>query len=323
VFPVAGSDGGFVRIGQAVRSWISLGVLALCWGSTFLWIDLALDEGIPPAYLTLGRGVVASVALLAFGWPRWRSWSGRGPRLIDLAVAALLCNAMPFTFFSLGQRSVPSGVAGMLNATTPLWTVLIGYALRGGQGLHRRQVVGVVLGFAGVCLVFAPWRAGIPFTIGVPLILVAAAGYAAGFVLMARRLVPTAATPAELAALQMLVATAMLAVPVPFTPPGPVTPLGATAVVMLGLVCTALTFTIAYRMLAAEGATRTAVVGYLIPVVAVVLGAVVLDETVGLTAIAGMAVILVGVGLTRSTPSDSHRAEPARSIVGGRSARDG
>jgi drug/metabolite transporter (DMT)-like permease len=284
-----------------LRSWFGLLILALAWGSTFLWIDLALAEGIPPALLTFGRAVVATAALLAIGWPMWRSWNGNGPRARDLFLAAALCNAMPFLLFSLGQRTVASGVAGVLNATTPLWTVLLEVALSRGRRVGSRQFAGVAIGFVGVCLVFAPWRDGVAWTVGVPLILLAAAGYAAGFVLMARRLIPTAASPRELASLQMLAATVLLALAVPFEPvPSLPTAKGVLAVVMLGTLCTAFTFTIAYRMLATEGATRTAVVGYLIPVVAVLLGVVFLSERIRPMAMLGMLVVLAGVAWTRS-----------------------
>ncbi|MEU8226649.1 DMT family transporter [Kribbella sp. NPDC048915] len=284
-----------------LRSWGWLAVLALAWGSGFLWTDLALTEGVPPSYLAFGRGVVASVVLLLLGRPRWREWKGRGPRLWDLVSAAVLCNVMPFTLFAIGQQTVASGIAGVLNATTPLWAALLELAARRGRTVGPRQLAGVAVGFAGVCLVFAPWRAGVALTIGVPMILLAAAGYAAGFVLMARRLIPSAASPAELAGLQMTVATVLLAIPVPFARESPApTAIGLVAVTMLGLLCTAFTFAIAYRMLAAEGATRTAVVGYLVPVVAILLGAIFLHEGIGATAIAGMALVLAGVALTRS-----------------------
>jgi drug/metabolite transporter (DMT)-like permease len=206
---------------------------------------------------------------------------------------------LPFTLVSVGQQTVTVGLAGILNATTPLWTVLLTVAL--GQRPATSQVVGVVVGFAGVSLVLSPWRSGGPLGAGAVLVGAAAASYAVAFVLMSRRLVPSGATPGELAATQMLAAAALsgLALLAHPGPEGDVTVVALAAVLALGAISTALTFWIAYRMLAADGPTNTAVVGYLLPVVAVILGVLFVDERLTVHATAGTAVILTGVALTR------------------------
>jgi drug/metabolite transporter (DMT)-like permease len=290
---------------SAVGSWVGLGLLAAAWGSTFLWIDVALSEGVSPAVLTVGRALVATVALAAVGWPRFRSWGGNGPRPRDLLLASALCNAMPFLCVSIAQQTVSSGIAGVLSVTTPLWAVLLESRWGRRELIRGRQFAGVAVGFVGVCLLSEPWRGHVSWSAGVVLLLAAAAGYAAGFVFMVRRLIPTAAAPAELATLQMFAATLLLAIPAGVSGDYAIPTLtGALAVVVIGLVCTAFTFTIAYRMLASEGATRTAVVGYVIPVVAVLLGALVLSEQLRPLAFVGIGVVLAGVALTRSSPAD-------------------
>ena len=282
---------------------VKLLVLSACWGSTFMWIDLALDEGMSPWHVTWGRAAVASLVLLAAAPPRPAQWAGNGPRLLDLLIAALLCNAGPFPLFSLGQQTVPSGVAGVLNATTPIWTLMITAGLVPGT-LGLRRVAGISIGFAGVVLLVEPWSSDLRPTVGVPLILLAAVGYAGGFVFMTRRLLPTAASPGELAGLQMSAATVLLMVPALLAgAPSRISPAGGGAVIVLGLVCTALTFAVVYRMLADDGATRTSVVGYLIPLVAVALGVALRAEPLRWNSLAGAVVVLTGVALTRAKPA--------------------
>jgi drug/metabolite transporter (DMT)-like permease len=163
--------------------------------------------------------------------------------------------------------------------------------------------MGVVIGFAGVLVIFAPWQSGEQLGWGAPLLAVAAACYALAFVVMSRRLLPTAATPSELAAMQMLIAAGLAGFALPIEGASVVLPSwwGGLALLMLGLLCTALTFAITYRLLAADGATNTAVVGYLLPVVSIALGAVFLGERFGWRILLGMGVVLTGVGLTRWT----------------------
>jgi drug/metabolite transporter (DMT)-like permease len=103
------------------RAWARLGVLALLWGSTFLWVKLALT-GLAPVQVTLIRCALGAVTLTALRLgarqplPRGRAIWGH------ILVAAFFCNALPFAMFSIGEQTVSSGLAGVLNATTPLWS---------------------------------------------------------------------------------------------------------------------------------------------------------------------------------------------------------
>ena len=277
-------------------------LLALAWGSTFFWIRLALDAGLSPGLVTWGRCLTAAAILVPLNWPRWRQRGAPGPKVADLLLAAMLCNALPFTLVSIGQRTVSVGLAGILNATTPLWAAVLSSAL--GMRSPRSHLVGVATGFTGVVLVLAPWEATGRVGADAALVAAAAGCYAVAFVFMARRLVPSGATPGELAATQMLSAAALSALLLPAYSwdDAVVTGAGIMAVVALGTISTAFTFWITYRMLAAEGPTNTAVVGYLLPVVSVVLGQLFLAERLTLHATVGTVVILLGVALTRRAP---------------------
>lgn len=277
-----------------------MAVLALLWGSTFLWIELAL-RGLSPLQVTFVRcllgALVLTVACYASGrrMPRGRTvWR-------HIVVAAFFCNALPFALFSLGQQTVDSGLAGVLNATTPLWSIALGLALGSERGLRPARVAGLVLGFAGTIVILAPWQSAGATGWGALAILGAAASYAVAFTYMGRTLVRRGTPTISLSAAQLVAASGLTAVAMPVgglesIDPGPAV---VAAALVLSVFCTAITFHLTYRIINDEGATNAAVVGYLLPVVSVLLGAVVLGEALSVRVVLGMVVVLVGVGLTR------------------------
>lgn len=297
------------------RTWAQarVGVLALLWGSTFLWIELALDA-LTPVQVTLSRCVLGSATLLV-------ACLGSGRRLPrdratwrHIVMAAFFCNALPFAMFSIGQQTIDSGVAGVLNATTPLWSLLIGIVIGSERGLSPVRLGGLLLGFAGVVLIFAPWQTTGSVGWGALAIVAAAASYAVGFAYMGRNLVGKGVPTISLSAAQLIAATGLTTLTLPAggltsIELGPMTLIG---VVILGVVATGITFHLTYRIIAAEGATNAATVGYLLPVVSVALGVIVLGEAFSFRIAIGMVVVLVGVGLTRRwkpTPSTSAPSE--------------
>ncbi|MFJ9031497.1 DMT family transporter [Streptomyces sp. NPDC102274] len=278
-----------------------MAVLALLWGSGFLWIKVALTGGLSPLHITVIRCALGTAVLLALAYsarqrlPRDRGTWGH------LVVAAFFCNALPFFLFGIGEQTVDSSVAGVLNATTPLWSLVIGLALGTERGLRPLRLAGLLLGFAGTLLIFAPWQRSGLTSWGALVLLGAAASYAVAFTYMARHLTGRDTAPLALSAAQLLAATSLttLALPTaPATAGGP-TLTAVIAVVILGTLGTGVTFHLNYRLLADEGPTTTATVGYLLPVVSVTLGAIVLDEQLSARVLAGMVVVLTGVGMTR------------------------
>ncbi|MDG9715482.1 DMT family transporter [Streptomyces sp. DH24] len=275
--------------------------LALLWGSAFLWIELALNSGLTPFQIAFARAALGSAVLLVLTrgahqrLPRDRGTWGR------LVVAAFFCNALPFLLFAIGQRTVDSGLAGVLHATTPLWSVLISTVVGTERAIGPVRLGGLVLGFAGTLLIFAPWQATGLLSGGALVLLGASASYAVGFAYMGSRLTGRGTGPLALSAAQLLAATALSSPAVLIEGPVP-TDLDLRAVAsvaVLGIFSTGFTFYLSYRLIADEGATSAATVGYLLPVVSVALGAVVLDEEPGLRVVAGAAVVLAGVAATR------------------------
>lgn len=288
--------------GVPARTWAAarVGVLALLWGSTFLWTELAL-EGFSPVQVTLLRCALgaATLTVLLFAahnrLPRGRAtWK-------HIVIAAFFCNALPFGLFSVGQQTVDSGVAGALNASTPLWSVLIGLGTGTERGLRPVRLAGLLLGFAGTSLIFAPWQQSGLTSWGALAIVGAAASYAVGFTYMGHHLVGKGVPTLSLSAAQLMAATGLtaLALPVGGLEAIDIAPTTLIAVTILGIFATGITFHLTYRIIADEGATNAATVGYLLPVVSVALGAIVLDEAFSFRVAAGMAVVLIGVSMTR------------------------
>ena len=290
-------------------STLRMGVLALLWGSGFLRIKLALDHGLSPAQITIARCALGTAVLFLLAraagqrLPRSRATWGH------LIVAALFCNAVPFALFAVGEQTVDSGVAGVLNATTPLWSLLIGVLLGTDRGLRPLRLTGLLLGFAGTVLIFAPWHRSGLLTWGALALLAAAASYAVAFAYMARKLTSGQA-PLACSAAQLLMATAWTTLSLPVAGPvsADLTALGA--VTALGILGTGVTFHLNYRLIADEGPVAASTVGYLLPVVSVALGALVLDERVGSRVLTGMVIVLTGIALTHLGARGTARPAP-------------
>jgi drug/metabolite transporter (DMT)-like permease len=295
-----------------------MGVLALLWGSSFLWIKLAL-RGFSPVQIALIRTVLGAGLLVvlclatAQRLPRERWVWGH------MIVAATFGNVIPFTLFAVGEQTVDTGVAGVLNATTPLWALLIGIGIGTERSASVVRLGGLLLGFAGVLLIFAPWQSAGLASWGALALLAAAASYAICYTYVGRYVSGRAATPTALSATQLITAVGLtaLVVPVGGTQSMHLDPVAVTAVIILGIFGTGLAFVLNYRLIADEGATNATTVGYLLPVVSVLLGAAALGEELNLRVIAGMAVVLVGVAMTRMRPRvRAALPEPAPALAG-------
>jgi drug/metabolite transporter (DMT)-like permease len=280
-------------------------VLALAWGSNFLWIKVALD-GLSPVQLTFARMAAGTLVLAMIV----RARSERVPTdrrfLVHIAMAALVGNAVPYLLFAIGEQTVDSALAGVLNATTPLWTVLIALAAGQERNLSTTRIVGLAAGFVGALVILQPWQTHAANNLGGELAcLAAAACYGISFVYIARYLTPLGLSPFVLACGQITAATIIL------TPALLIAGRQATdidgsvlaAMAMLGFVGTGLAYVLNYAIIARDGPTVASTVIYLLPVVAVALGALVLDEPITAGMVIGTAIVLLGVALTRRTPS--------------------
>jgi drug/metabolite transporter (DMT)-like permease len=266
------------------KTLLRLGALALMWGSSFLWIKLGL-----------------TAVLLAICYAHRDRLPANRRLWLRLGVAAMFHNALPFLLFAIGEETVSSGITGVLNSTTPLWTLMVAILTGLDRTLTGPRVLGLVLGLGGIVLIFAPWQASGLLSWGAFACIAAAISYGFVYVYESRFLSGSGSSPVALAGTQMTVATGfvLLAMPVGGTAPVHLNALAIIAVAALGVFSTGIAFALNYRLLATEGAVATSMVGYLIPVVSVLLGAVFLHEQLNPRVLAGMVVVLAGVALTR------------------------
>jgi drug/metabolite transporter (DMT)-like permease len=290
--------------------------LALIWGSSFLWIKLGLDA-LSPGQMVFARVALGALVLGAIALARRTALPSGGRMWGHLVVYVFFANVLPFTLFAVGEQTVDSGLTGVINSTTPLWAVPCTLLFGGVRRISLNTVIGLVVGFAGVLLIFSPWEAtGINLG-GAAICLVAAASYGVGVVYAGRFLANKGVAPGGLAAAQMLAATVMAALVLPFDGLQPIrwdVP-ALLAVVVLGVFGTGFAFLIQHAQIAKEGPTAASMVAYLLPVVSVLLGVVFLHEALTVREALGMVIVLVGVGLTKRkakvvTPTPVEKLEP-------------
>jgi drug/metabolite transporter (DMT)-like permease len=279
-------------------------VLALFWGPNFAWIKVSLDA-FTPVQLTFGRMMLGALALCTVLVLQRQALPYDPGSWAHLIVAALIANALPYLLFALAETRVDSSLAGVVNATTPLWTLALVAALRQDEPVTARRAAGFLLGLLGCLVLLAPWNAGAVDPLGVLACLVAALCYAVSFVYMARYLTPRALTPLVLSAAQLLAATGwtlLALVPNPGPPPTTAKINSWLALIVLGVLGTGIAYVINYALIRTEGAAGASVVIYLIPAVSIAIGAALLAEPVTVNLLAGTLVILVGVMLSRAQP---------------------
>lgn len=290
----ARAPAGGPRVGTTLR----FAVLAMVWGSSFLFIKVA-GEVLAPLQITFGRCALGALAAGAFVLVR-RGRLPREPRVwMHLTVAALALNVVPFTLFGWAELHIPSALAGIANGTTPLFTVLVALAVLPDERPTLRRVVGLVLGFAGVLLVLGVWRGVSGELVPTLAAVLAAACYAVGWAYVRRFLRGTRYSTFELTTCQLILATAQLVVlNVAFTDaPGRLPADVVLSVVALGALGTGLAYVLQHGLIRDAGATVASTVAYLVPVVAVVIGVVVLGEQLSWSEPVGALVILVGAAL--------------------------
>lgn len=265
-----------------------------------MWIKVALDA-FSPIQLTVARMVLGALVLLAVVAIRRDKLPADLSTWGHLFVAALVANAAPYLLFALGETRVDSGIAGALNATTPLWTLALAFLVRQSSRLSGLQVLGLVLGFLGSLLIFTPWDAGSVDTLGALFCLLAALSYAISYLYMSKYLTPKNLTPTVLSTSQLIAASVLTALTLPLDSAG--TPKWSwvpwLSLAILGVLGTGLAYIINYALIRSEGPVGASVVTYVVPVASVAFGVAFLDESVPLLSLLGMVVILLAVWASR------------------------
>jgi drug/metabolite transporter (DMT)-like permease len=276
------------------RDWARLLVLAAVWSGSFLCAEIALRDFGP---LTIAAGRVALGAAFLGGWMRLRGTAFPVERWPAFLAMGLLNNAVPFSLVFWAQQSIDSGLAAILNATTPLFAAL----LAAGSGLERLtplRLVGLALGMAGVAALIGPeaWHGADQALAAEAAVLLATFFYAVAGLFGKRALggmAPDAAACGMLLASSVLLLPAALLIEAPWRASPHAA--GILAVLAFGLFGAALAYGLYFRILASAGATNLLLVTFLLPVGALVLGVLFLGEQVGANEVAGLALILSGL----------------------------
>lgn len=277
-------------------AWLLLLTLSLLWGGSFFFGKVALAD-LPPLTLVLGRVGLAALALHLVVWASGHRLPRSPATWADFFVMGLLNNVIPFSLIFWGQTQISSGLAAILNATTPLFSVGLTYWLTRDEELTRHRVAGLLLGLAGVIGMVGPAALrGLGLDLLAQLaVLIAASSYACAglFGRRFRNLPPVETAAGQLTGSTVVLLPIALVVDRPWTlAPSTVT---LAAIVGLALVSTATAYVLYFRLLAMAGPTNLLLVTMLIPVSALLLGSSILGERLAAHQVLGMAVI--GLGL--------------------------
>ena len=278
--------------------------LALMWGMSFLFIKEGL-RAFAPMQITLGRVAIGAAVLVAVLVAR-RERLPRGRRTwAHLSVAAVLNNVIPFSLFGYAEQRIPSGLAGICNASAPLFAAVVALVMLPDERLSPRRAAGLMTGFVGVFVVLGAWvgLSGDDLT-GALMALGGGLCYGIGFPYTRRFLTGTGFSSLSLAAGQLLCGTVVLVAITPVLTSAP-TRWSATAVfcvVLLGALGTGLAYLLNYGIISAAGATIATTVGYVLPLVSVLAGFLILGERLTWNEPVGAAIVVAGAALTQARP---------------------
>jgi drug/metabolite transporter (DMT)-like permease len=286
-----------VKTRMGPKEWALLISLSVLWGGSFFFAEVAL-QGLPPLSVVFARVAIGALALLVVV----RAVGQRLPRDVRLwrafFVMGALNNLIPFSLIVWGQTAITGGLAAILNATTPLFTVVLAHWFTRDERMTPPKLAGVAIGFLGVAVMIGPEAFGGEgmavwaevAVLGAALAYALAGIYGRRF----RDVPPLVTATGQVTASSVLLCPLVLATDRPWTLPVPdAAALGA--LVGLGLLSTAAAYVIYFRLLASAGATNLLLVTFLIPVSAILLGVLVLGEVLTAGQLAGMGLIALGL----------------------------
>ena len=279
------------------RAWILFALISVIWGVPYLFIKIAVDGGIPPAFVAWARVSLAAALLLPLALNRGALrgvWS-RGWAIVAYTACEV---AVPFVLIASGERYISSSLTAILIATMPLMVALLSLRLSPVDRPTGLRLLGLVIGLGGVIALLGVDVAGQPDELlGAALVLVATLGYATAPIIVSRRLAdldPLGPVAASLTLATVVLLPAAVAAP----PQGLPAPAAITAIVILGVLCTALGLVVFFQLIAEAGPSRASVITYVNPLVAVFVGVLALDEHLSAMSVAGLLLILGGSWLS-------------------------
>ena len=280
------------------REWVMLVSLAAIWGGSFFFFKIML-AALPPFTVFLGRVGLAAVIMNLWLWLRHDYMPASARTWGAFLVMGLLNNVIPFTLIVIGETRVSVGLASILNATTPMFTVLVAHWLTANEKLSPGKLAGVMIGLAGVAVMIGPdvlSGIGNEDLAGEIACLSAALSYAfAG--IYGRRfkgLNPIKVATGQITGSTLVLLPLVALVDRPWTLPMPGIGIWG-AMIAIAVLCTVLAYVLYFRILAVAGATNVLLVTFLVPVSALLLGWLVLGESITPRALGGM--VVIGLGL--------------------------
>jgi drug/metabolite transporter (DMT)-like permease len=298
---------------MTARAWLLFAAVSVVWGVPYFFIKVAVDADVPPAFVAWSRVALGAAIVLPMASRRGALGGLRGRWRPTAAYAG--CEVIvPFLLIAVGEQHVSSSLTAILIASMPLMVAVMSVRLSPADKPTGLRLVGLLIGFGGVVALLGVDVAGKPDELlGAALVLVATLGYATAPMIVKRRLADL--DPLGPIAASLGLATAALLPAAVVTPPDRVpSPAALGSLAVLGVVCTALGLVLFFRLIVEAGPSRASVITYANPLVAVVLGMLVLDERLGAVSVAGLLAILGGSWLsTRGRPPGLRR--PARAAA--------
>jgi len=278
------------------RAWWLFAASSVIWGVPYLFIRVAVDAGVPPGFIAWARVTLGAALLLPFALRR-DALHGLWQRGRAIAAYAACEIAVPFVLIAMGERYISSSLTAILIATMPLFVALLSVPLSRADKPTGLRLLGLVIGFGGVVALLGIDVAGRrEELLGAALVLVATLGYAAAPIIVSRSLADL--NPLGPVAASLTLSAVALLPAVVASPPHAISASALWAIAVLGVVCTAAGLVVFFQLIAEAGPSRASVITYINPLVAVLLGVVVLHEHLGPTSMVGLVLILGGSWLS-------------------------
>jgi len=281
---------------MGIRLWCLIILLSIIWGASFFFVEIAVER-MTPLTIVLYRVGLAAFLLLGFVWFTGRKMPKKISIWGALLVLGALNNVIPFTLITWGQNHIDSSLAAILNATAPVFSVILAHFLTKDEPLTKKRLIGVLFGWGGVAILIGIDASnGVGMKIAGQVAVLGAALLYAFAAIFGRRFKDI--DPVVVAA-GMLTGSTIIMIPLAFMMEQPLTlaPTIGTWAALFGLsaISTALAYIIYFYVLSKAGATNILLVTFLIPVSAIFLGMMVLGESLRWNAFAGMTLIFTGL----------------------------
>ena len=279
------------------QDWGALVLLSLIWGATFLFGRIAIVE-LPPLTLTFARVMIAAVVLNVALSVFQNDFQQSKSLWISFGIMGILNNLIPFGLIFYGQQEIGAGLASIINAMTPIWTLIIAHQLTGDERLSKQKSIGVTFGFVGVAILIG-WDAfkGLDGSVLAQIAVLGATisyGFAAVFGRRFASVPPIQTARGQLSMSTLILLPVVFWIDQPWSLPIPSTTT-IWAVLALAVVCTAFAYILYFRILTRAGAVNASLVTFLIPPSAIVLGVIFLNESFSIREFLGIALIMTGL----------------------------